>query len=78
MLTSLQSEGVTPEVNLGITGKKAYKGATLALKPMVDFTRSPKQGYQWPHEKDFKKRPCYTERLRLCSRIHRFFVAIFT
>ena len=25
---------------------------TLALKPRTDVTRSPKQGYQWPHEKD--------------------------
>ena len=28
------------------------KGSTLALKPRADITRSPKQGYQWPHEKD--------------------------
>ena len=28
------------------------KGSTLALKPRADVTRSPKQGYQWPHEKD--------------------------
>ena len=26
--------------------------STLALKPRADITRSPKQGYQWPHEKD--------------------------
>ena len=25
---------------------------TLALKPKGDVTRSPKQGYQWPHKKD--------------------------
>ena len=37
--------------------------STLALKPRTDITRSPKQGYQWPHKKDscptknfFKKR----------------------
>ena len=24
---------------------------TLALKPRGDITRSPKQGYQWPHKK---------------------------
>ena len=23
---------------------------TLALKPRGDITRSPKQGYQWPHQ----------------------------
>ena len=28
------------------------KGSTLALKPRTDVTRSPKQGYQWSHEKD--------------------------
>ena len=28
------------------------KGSMLALKPRADVTRSPKQGYQWPHEKD--------------------------
>ena len=26
--------------------------STLALKPRADITRSPKQGYQWPHKKD--------------------------
>ena len=26
--------------------------STLALKPRADVTRSPKQGYQWPREKD--------------------------
>ena len=34
------------------TSKKARKGSTLALKPRADVTRSPKQGYQWPHGKD--------------------------
>ena len=38
MLTSIQSAGVPSEVN---------------LKPRADITRSPKQGYQWPHEKDY-------------------------
>ena len=32
--------------------KHASKGSTLALKPRGDVIRSPKQGYQWPHEKD--------------------------
>ena len=26
--------------------------SNLVLKPREDFTRSPKQGYQWPHKKD--------------------------
>ena len=43
------------------TSEKACKGSTLALKPMADITRCPKQGYQWPHKKDvcpskFKKK----------------------
>ena len=52
MLTSIQSAGVAPEVNLRITPEKARKGSTLALKSRADVTRSPKQGYQWPHKKD--------------------------
>ena len=54
MLTFVQSAGVAPEVNLRIAQvrKLAKNGSTLALKPQVDVTRSPKQGYQWPHEKD--------------------------
>ena len=28
------------------------KGSTLALKSRANVTRSPKQGYQWPHERD--------------------------
>ena len=37
----------------GITYRqKASMKSTLALKPRVDITRSPKQGYQWPYEKN--------------------------
>ena len=32
--------------------KACKKGSTLAFKPRTDVTKSPKQGYQWPHEKD--------------------------
>ena len=32
--------------------KACKKGSTLAMKPSTDITRRPKQGYQWPHEKD--------------------------
>ena len=54
MLTSIQSADIAPEVNLRITQARKHtkKGSTLALKPRVDVTRSPKQGYQWPHERD--------------------------
>ena len=44
-----------PEVNLRNSTqarKRASEKSTLALKPRTDVTRSPKQGYQWPHEKD--------------------------
>ena len=55
MLSSIQSAGVAPEVNLGNplhTGDKAHSaGCTLPLKPWADITRSPKQRCQWPHEK---------------------------
>ena len=36
------------------TSEKACKGSILALKPMADITRSPKQGHQWSHKKDQK------------------------
>ena len=55
MLTSIQSAGVAPEVNLRTSAqarKHASKKSTLALKPRADVTRSLKQGYQWPHKKD--------------------------
>ena len=32
-------------------GGEVHK-STLALKPRVEITRSPKQGYQWSHKKD--------------------------
>ena len=34
------------------SSEKARKGSTLALKPMADVTKSPKQGYQSHHEKN--------------------------
>ena len=52
-----ESQGrCSPEVNLRervtplLSSNKAEP--TLALKPREDVTRSPKQGYQWPREKD--------------------------
>ena len=50
--------GVAPEVTEDCSGEKAHKGSTLALKPRADVTRSPKQGCQWPHDKDL----CPTKR----------------
>ena len=34
------------------TGEKAHRGSVLALKPRADITSIPKEGYQWPNEKD--------------------------
>ena len=50
MLAAWRSAGVTSEVNLK-NPLQARKGSTLTLKPRVDLTRSPKQGYHWPHKK---------------------------
>ena len=64
MLTSIQSAGVAPEVNLRITqaSKHAKKDPPWLWNP--GQTSCPKQGYQWPHKKDlrppkknFKNRP---------------------
>ena len=55
MLATIQSAGVAPEVilrNNTQVRKHASEKSTLALKPKADFARRPKQGYQWPHEKD--------------------------
>ena len=56
MLTLYTSKGVTPEVNLmehtSHTPLPSMTKAepTLALKSRGDVTRSPKEGYQWPHK----------------------------
>ena len=57
MLAVKRSAGVTLVVNQGIhcmqVTKHTTKGCTLTLKPRADITRSPKQGHQWSHKKDF-------------------------
>ena len=56
MLALYTGKGVAPEVNLRerilrMPPPSVNKAeSTLALKPRGDFTRSPKQGYQWPHK----------------------------
>ena len=56
MLALYTGKCVTPEVNLrehiSRTPPHSSNKAepTLALKPRGDVTRSPKQGYQWPHK----------------------------
>ena len=61
------AKGVVPEVNLRerilrMPPPSVNKAEpTLALKPRGDITRSPKQGYQWPHkwacvQQKFKKK----------------------
>ena len=57
MLAAKRSAGVASEVNLRewvtcVPRQVQIRLPTLALKPRGDITRSPKQGYQWPHEKD--------------------------
>ena len=53
MLAIKRSAGVTPEVNLrnSTQARKHASESTLALEPRADVTRSPKQGYHWPHKK---------------------------
>ena len=59
ILALYTGKGVTPEVNLrkhiSCTPPQSSNKAepTVALKPRGDVTISPKQGYQWPHKKDF-------------------------
>ena len=56
MLALYTGKGVTPEVNLRerilcMPQPSVNKAEpTLALKPRGDVTRSPEQGYQWPHK----------------------------
>ena len=56
MLAVYTGRGVAPEVNLRerishMPPQSSNKAEpTLALKPRGDVTRSPKQGYQWPHK----------------------------
>ena len=45
-----RSVGVAPEVNQESVAPR--QRSTQAKEPRVDLTRSPKQGYQWPHKKD--------------------------
>ena len=56
MLAAKRSAGVTPEVNLRECVTQTSLPSlnnlpTLTLKPRGDVTRSPKQGYHWPHKK---------------------------
>ena len=66
LLAAKRSAGVAPEVNVRehvahMSPPSMNKAPTLASRPSGDVTRSPKQGYHWPHKKDmsykkFKKR----------------------
>ena len=50
MLATKRSPGVVPpEVNLR---NALYADKVFTLTLSADITRSPKQGYQWPHKKD--------------------------
>ena len=53
------------------TSEKAHKGSTLDLKPKADVTRSPRQGYQWPHKKDLCHPKILNEKIDIfCNRIN--------
>ena len=57
ILATKRSAGVAPEVNFRkyvalMPLPSGTRLPTLDLKPIGDVTRSPKQGYQWPHKKD--------------------------
>ena len=71
MLAIYTGRGVAPEVNLrehiSHTPPQSLNKAepTLVSKPRGDVTRSPKQGYQWPHkwacvQQKFKKTRMHT------------------
>ena len=51
-------------INCTEARKHESKGSTLALKPRVDATRSPKQGYQWLHKKDLCPSKIWKKRVR--------------
>ena len=70
-----ESAGVTPEVNLRqcVTHMPPWstnKAAHSSFKPTEDITRSPKQGYQWPHKKDLcpKQRYQWPYKKDLCPK----------
>ena len=55
-LTTIVIFCVTWQMSIPIARRRwsmQAKESTQTLKPRVDFTRSPKQGYQWPHKKDW-------------------------
>ena len=70
-VTTERSAGVAPEVIFRehtscMPPPSADKAEpTLALKPRGDITRSPKQGYQWPHRKDLCPRIFFKEEYEL-------------
>ena len=47
-----RTRGESEESVVHRRGSTQARESTLALKLRADVTRSPKQGYQWPHEKD--------------------------
>ena len=40
--------------------------SVIVLKPRADVTRSPKQGYQWPHKKDMCP-PKFKKKKKICQ-----------
>ena len=52
MLTSIEAAGVAPEVNLRNLLHAGNKARKQGIHPGFETQGRPKQGYQWPHEKD--------------------------
>ena len=53
MLTSIQSAGVAPEMNFRNSLHEGNKTCKRGIHSGFETQgRRPKQGYQWPHEKD--------------------------
>ena len=69
ILTTKRSAGVLPEVNprkyvTCMPLPRANKAAHSGFEIQIDVTRSPKQGYQWPHKKDSWCSPIFFKKFR--------------
>ena len=62
-----RTRGESEESVVRRQGSTQARESTLALKPKADVTRSPKQGYQWPHEKDLCPPKIFLKKIVLCA-----------
>ena len=65
MVAAERLAGVAPEVNL-------RECVTCTPSPRGDVTVSPKQGYQWPHEKECPPKNLKKKTKKTTLRIHIF------